>query len=197
MGLCHFRKGRGIPSQENEQCFRCIQVYTVAGITLARRPNDLTFTEETIFSEISLLLLILTLLKVHNSIIFDIFIHQCYDHCQMWLTLFSIMDFGIFYLYPFPLPYPFINQDDRTLFTIFQALHIPFSLQKNMNILTGTHSYIALLNKNCIQILPHLISRVCINLHRIIIHFFFLIIPIMPSLTQNIDFVQTQHLWDG
>lgn len=39
-----------------------------------------SFTEETIFFSISPLLLIATLLQIHNSIGFDLSIHQCYDH---------------------------------------------------------------------------------------------------------------------
>lgn len=73
---------------------------------LARPPDDFSFTKEIIFPEnLSIVTITINTIKIHNSVSFDVSIHQHYDHhCQILLPLFPIMDFGILYHYPFPLP---------------------------------------------------------------------------------------------
>lgn len=144
--MWQFSGGKRIPSQENEQYFRGVQVRIVSGmwIRIGERTRWPQLYWRNNFFAVSPLLLIATLLQIHNSVSFDISIHQCYDHLLPNVAIF-VFNNGFWNIL-------FLSISSRTLdrmtwpYLLSSRHSTLHSLAKNINILIGAHNYISLQN---------------------------------------------------
>lgn len=146
VGMWQFSGGKRIPSQENKQYFRGVQVHVVPEmwIRTGKRTQwpQLYWRNNLLFS--FTILLIATLLQIHNLVSFDISIHQCYDHLLSNVAIFVFNNgfWNILFLsissHTFDkMTWPYLLSSRHS------TLH---SLTKNINIPIGAHNYIILPN---------------------------------------------------